>query len=65
MIEARRVARAERRDQAGDAADQKQPADENIDGDRRDRRHDDGKRAENDQHNSFDQKQDPMLANGL
>ncbi len=63
--EAGGMARSKRGDQAGDATDQEKPAEENGDCDGRERRHDNGEHAKDDEHDALDQKQLPMLAKGL
>ena len=61
--EARHLPRPERQRQAGDAADQKQPAQKNRDGEARERRHDHRGQSQNHQQDALDQKGLPMLAN--
>jgi hypothetical protein len=59
--ETRRSAHPEGGDSAGDSADEKEPANQNLDCQRCDRRNSDGGQTEDDKNDPLDQKEYPML----
>jgi len=63
--EAGHIAHPERRDQPDHAADQEQPSDQKRERQRRDHRHNDGCDAQNEKNDAFNQKQHPVLMNGV